>query len=169
MGEDLARPGNWWRSRLLRVFLAFVFVTLVSWVIAAIVGVLRPANPAFFSPLPFVDWRVLSFFVIHQSLFFLGAAWFRKTHLVKTVLVMTAFSIGLVIFVGLMLRLFFPELATIPGMNIDVDFDGLIQNYQALLEGSWVFLRLLYYFGLPLSCWTIAWLRVRETQVSHGI
>jgi hypothetical protein len=26
-----------------------------------------------------------------------------------------------------------------------------------------------YYFALPVFCWFVAWLRVTETQVSHGI
>jgi hypothetical protein len=26
-----------------------------------------------------------------------------------------------------------------------------------------------YYFALPPLCWFVAWLRVTETQVSHGI
>ena len=26
-----------------------------------------------------------------------------------------------------------------------------------------------YFFVLPLFCWFVAWLRVTETQVSHGI
>ena len=26
-----------------------------------------------------------------------------------------------------------------------------------------------YYFVLPLFCWFVAWLRVTEAQVSHGI
>ena len=27
----------------------------------------------------------------------------------------------------------------------------------------------LYYAALPLVCWLVAWLRVTETQVSHGV
>jgi hypothetical protein len=44
-------------------------------------------------------------------------------------------------------------------------FIELARSYAAI---DWL-VGLLIYVVVPGFCWTVAWLRVRETQVSHGI
>ena len=39
----------------------------------------------FFSPFDALSWLLVPHYLVAQALFFLGAAWFRKTHFVKTV------------------------------------------------------------------------------------
>jgi hypothetical protein len=38
-----------------------------------------------------------------------------------------------------------------------------------LFDALLVTLKILYFVGLPLLCWYVAWLRVKETEVSHGV
>jgi len=101
--------------------------------------------------------------------FFLGGAWFRRLHFVKTSLVLTLLSLGLILFFALVVRLFFPEIAMMEGRDIDLDPDALYRRYQGTIEALGVLGRLLLFVGLPVFCSFVAWLRIRETQVSYGI
>ena len=71
-------------------------------------------------------WLLVPHYLVAQSLFFLGAAWFRKTHFVKTVGAVVALAIGLcAIAIGIAWLL---GAANWGGgnMRIDGDFDGSV-------------------------------------------
>jgi hypothetical protein len=105
-----------------------------------------------------VAWILVPHFIVAQALFFLGAAWFRKAHYVKTVGAAAAIVFALcALAVGI--AWLFGAAAWDAGMGFD---DGPIDLLVAI--APWA-----YYFALPAFCWFVAWLRVTETQVSHGI
>jgi hypothetical protein len=42
-------------------------------------------------------------------------------------------------------------------------------EHRRLLDAAATAGLVLYFVALPLFCWTVAWLRLRETQVSDGV
>jgi uncharacterized iron-regulated membrane protein len=102
--------------------------------------------------------------LVAQSVFFLGAAWFRKLHYVKTVGTVKALAIALcALAIGIA---WLSGAAMWASGNLRVDGDGsLYRPLEWLADVA----RVVYFFVLPPFCWFVAWLRVTETQVSHGI
>ncbi len=108
---------------------------------------------------------LLSHYVILQSVYFLGAAWFRKTHFIKTTFAITIACIGLTVLAMMIIRL-----VLVPSFgDLEMGIDSLYTLYHGLIGAAQVGLNALYFVGLPVMCWFVAWLRVRETQVSDGV
>ena len=135
-----------------------LFTTLLSWVLEGINTLWIDERRGFFSPLDEVSWPLLPHFLVAQALFFLGAAWFRKVWWIKTV----GAAIGIVI--GLA--------ATAAGLGWMI---GPLQCLNAscyefpIIEWLGDAAPVAYFYLLPPFCWFVAWLRVSEAQVSHGI
>jgi hypothetical protein len=139
-----------------------VFTTVLSWVAEGINTAAFGVRRAFFSPLDPVAWMMLPHFLVTQALFFLGAAWFRKVQFVKTVGAAVAIVLGL--------SCLFVAIAWLFGgpwsdATIRFDDDGQFVPFEWLIDVA----PFAYFYALPLFCWFVAWLRVTETQVSHGI
>ena len=111
-------------------------------------------------------WEVIRHFVGLQSVFFLGAAFFRKNHFWKTILstiALCAACVGLVAVLGFLL---------FEGSGVVLDegeMYGIYLGRMRLFDLGADAAKLAYYFVLPVFCWFVAWLRVRETQVSYGV
>ena len=142
-----------------------IFTTVVSLLVEGVFRLLPGAGYGLFNPLDPMVWPLITGYFFLQSFFFLGAAWFRRRHFIKTSLAIILVGIGLALFAMLTLRLVFAPV----GM---ADVEGLIAwaagSYRGLFQ-SLEALRTIFAILLPLACWTIAWLKVRETQVSDGI
>jgi len=144
----------------------FLLTTVLSWLLEGINALLFDVRREVYSPFDALSWLLVPHYLVAQGLFFLGATWFRKTHYVKTVGAVTALAIGLcAVAVGIAWLL---GAANWGGgnMRIDGDFDGSIYRPLEWLADA---ARAIYFFVLPPFCWFVAWLRVTETQVSHGI
>jgi len=121
-----------------------------------------------FDPFAREVWAGLPHYLVVQSWFFLGAAWFRKAHYLKTLF---AIMVG-----GLVLAALAFLFAVVAGF-VTISSSGL--HAQTNVD-SWLFsysdskplrvsLATLWLVAQPLFCWWLAWLRIRETQVSHGV
>jgi hypothetical protein len=154
-------------SRLLLMTVGLIvylllFTTVLSWVLeginAAVFGIRRPT----FTPLDATAWFLVPHYLVAQSVFFLGAAWFRKLHFIKTVGTVLLIWVGLVtIAAGIVWLLFGSEMMFSDGYrfnDFELPFEWLSRTAIAV-----------YYVALPAFCWFVAWLRVTETQVGHGI
>lgn len=133
-----------------------VLTTVLSWVLEGINTLWIGERRGFFSPLDELAWTLVPHYLVAQSVFFLGAAWFRKMHFVKTVGAVIAIVMCLAVFavlVGWLLGL--QEMA---GFHAGDPIDWIVE------VAPWA-----YYAALPLLCWYAAWLRVTEAQVSHGV
>jgi hypothetical protein len=111
-----------------------------------------------FSPLDRLAWTVIPHYLVLQAVFFLGAAWFRKLHYVKTLLSVAALAAGLS---GLT---FVVGWLAFGGSAFEAP-DGAFEPPELVESVA----PLAYYVVLPLFCWWVAWLRVKESQVSHGV
>jgi hypothetical protein len=138
-----------------------VFTTVLSWLFEAINLATLDVRRAFFSPFDPLVWSLLPHYLAVQGLFFLGAAWFRKAQFVKTV--------GAVALIVCALGVVAVGIAWLAGsgtsMRVEGGWDGAFGPLEWLLDA----LKWTYYVALAPFCWFVAWLRVTETQVSHGI
>jgi hypothetical protein len=144
------------------VFYLLVFTTVLSLVLEGINTVLFGVRRELFWPLDRTVWSIVPHYLVVQGLFFLGAAWFRKVRFVKTVGAALAIWFGLVIIAA--------TIAWSLGSG-DVLFQDRLSGPGFFESLEWIgdAARFVYYFLLPAFCWFVAWLRVTETQVSHGI
>ena len=134
-----------------------VFTTVLSLVFEGINTVWIGERREFFSPLDDTAWLVVPHFIVAQALFFLGAAWFRKVHFVKTVGAAIGIVIGLAAIAALL-----GWLVGSSCLNADC---GEFVLWDWVADAAPV----AYFYLLAPFCWFVAWLRVTETQVSHGI
>lgn len=159
-------------ARLLLVTVLFVpfgvvLVVLTSALISGVKTVLFSTPEVLFVPDgDLVGLDAMGRFFLHQSLFFLGAAWFRKAHFLKTAFSISVISIGLFWFFAIAAGIALPN----PGAAwVGAELGPFLgQLGDSLGYLPWLG-RLVGYVIVPVFCWTVVWLRVRETQVSYGI
>lgn len=137
-----------------------VFTTLLSWVAEGLNTVAFGVRRGFFSPFDRVAWLMLPHFLVTQALFFLGAAWFRKVQFVKTVGSAVAIVLGL----GCT-SVAIAWAVSGAWSDATIRMDGMPRPIEWVVDVA----PFLYFYALPVYCWFVAWLRVTETQVSHGI
>jgi hypothetical protein len=133
-----------------------VFTTVLSFVLEGLNAALFGVRRELFSPLDGAAWAIVPHYLVAQSVFFLGAAWFRKLQFVKTVGAVLAIAIGwslVVAAIALVLRA-----TSIDQLVVQDPVDWLRESAPVV-----------YYLVVPAFCWFVAWLRVTEAQVSHGI
>jgi hypothetical protein len=133
-----------------------VLTTVLSLVLEGINAMLFGVRRELFSPLDRTAWSIAPHYLVVQSLFFLGAAWFRKLQFVKTVGAVLAIAIGWSL-VAVAIALVF-RATSIDQLVVRDPVDWLRDSAP-----------IVYYLVMPIFCWFVAWLRVTEAQVSHGI
>ena len=141
---------------LIAFLLAFTMV--LSGLLEGINAVWIGERRAFFSPLDDVAWMLVPHFIVAQALFFLGAAWFRKVQFVKTVGVALGIVIGLSAIAAFLGWMLWPMRCVNANCYQFPLFDWVADAAPVV-----------YLYLLPPFCWFVAWLRVTETQVSHGV
>ncbi|MHC1693050.1 MAG: hypothetical protein AB9828_08490 [Sphaerochaetaceae bacterium] len=114
-----------------------------------------------------VGWMLLHY-VVTQSVFLLGATYFRKAHFIKTIL-----SIGLLaIFIGLIAALF-ARIAFAPyfsGLFRPMECETMVALETIPGQGTLeVIMNILYWGLLAPFCWCVSYLRVKEVQATDAI
>lgn len=154
------------------IFLGFVlvFLTLASAIIESLNLAVFGRRNGFFNPFDQGVWVPVGWFLVAVSLYFLGAAWFRKLHFVKTALTLTAIPIALSIFAMFVTRIVFGEIFTDISINLpDANFYNYYLAHQGLFDALLWILKFAGFVVVPVFCWYVAWLRVKETETSHGV
>ena len=178
-------------ARLLPLTVGFGIVLPVYFIALSIVieyfnlvffGVSRPL----FNPFDPGTWEQFGYYIIVQSLFFLGAVWFKGLVLLKTVLALVFLHIGLTLIVLTAFHLNGDSvLHLLNGQDIHLGLH--VENYDLLdfmlygladitiiysLNPDWdtqaKILRVVLVL-LPPVLWWVAWLRLREVQANDGI
>lgn len=163
-------------SRMLISIVAFplfvlAFVTFVSWINYALGSMMFDFGVPVYR-FGARTWDLLGHFVVMQSVFLLGGAWFRKAQYSKTALSVTLLLLGLACLMCLAFYFFFFGLmapSEFNGEALRTAFIELSARRQTLVNIASTVWQWAYGFLLPLFCWVVAWLRIRETQVSHGV
>lgn len=144
-----------------------VFLSVASALVEGINWLVFGRRNGLFDASHWAVWRPVVHFIVLVSLYFLGAAWFRKLHFIKTALTLTALPIAFACFTVVVTML-----VTEDFRGIQVDGEDAYNFYLAhrnVLDTLLTALKVLYFPVLPLFCWYVAWLRVKETEVSHGV
>ena len=153
---------------VLFVLIMIVFVTFSSLLIEGFNLLAFGRTNELFNPFSLPVLNIICAFTFIQPIFFLGGVWFKNVRWFKTVLFVWALSTCVGLFAALLtLLLFGGNFSEISSAfnNIDVDLEFSFRAYEWM---ETVF-SILWFVGSPVFvCW-VAWLRVRETQVSHGI
>ena len=149
----------------------------------AVFGSHRPL----FDPLDPAIWKLFGYYLILQSPFFLGAAWFRGFPLLKTTLALFLVHIGLALLILAMVRFAIGSFGWLPGNVQDIHIHLNTENYDVLdfmlygvadnilvnlLNPDWDTQIMILYVVLiliPPILWWIAWLRLKEAQANDGI
>ena len=133
-----------------------LFTTALSLLVEILKLAVFGGENVLFSPFDPVVWSVVPHYLVVQALFFLGAAWFRRLNFIKTLLALVVIVAGLTAF-GVSVTWSLTEGVHFEG-GYFFDFDFFVGAlYYA------------YIVLLPVFCWFVAWLRVKETQVRHGV
>ena len=141
-----------------------VFFGVVSVAIETLNLLLFGDRNPFFNPFDSTVRDRISLYIILQPFFFLGGAWFRKAHFVKTTLAITVAVIALGAFTLITVRIVFA------GYWLGIrDLSFVLEQLGRAHAGGVEAVLLGIAPMVPLACWWIAWLRVRETQVSDGV
>lgn len=153
-------------------FAIIVLITVTSIISEGLTGLIFQTGFAPLNPFLGIHFEAWLYVVIGQSIFFLGAAWFKKAHFIKTVLALAIMSIAFGILGGILFRIVFASYFN--GFwimkNIDIDMENMmIQNYPGLANFLMYTARIIFYAILAPFCWFTAWLRVKETQTSDGV
>ncbi len=147
-----------------------VFATVLALVTQTVDFALLGRSIRWFPAHGDLNWIAWGNLFVVQSVFFLGAAWFRKAHVFKTALAVAVLGFGFFVFGLIVTFLLLPQFRDGWGVTFhDHEAFAIYAAYPAVLDALSVVVQIAYYAGLPLLCCFVAWLRVKETQVSHGV
>jgi hypothetical protein len=146
-----------------------VLLTVVSIVVEAI-ALLFFGNPfIMFNPFTRHIGIMMLHYLVTQSIFLLGATYFRKTHFVKTVLSLGVIGILLAILSTIMVRIVFAPYFTGPfGFHFSIDSYVMYDHLTLVRVSKWIG-SVIYWAILPAFCWYTAYLRVKEVQATDAI
>ncbi len=127
-----------------------------------------------FNPFNPVIWQMAGHYAIMQSVFLLGASWFRNNNFIKTVIALAVFSIILSLisaFIGWVVFNDYFWTIVRADFNINMDLSeginiGKLENFG---EGMIILLKVVYFGLLAPVCWVGAWLKLREVEVRDGV
>jgi hypothetical protein len=143
-----------------------IFTSLAALAIEGAKLLLMDVRRELFNPFDRDVWNLSAQYVGLQSFYFLGAAWFRKRHFVKTTLALAVAAIAFFVLGAVIVRWAFGGYwhENVGGAAAAID-----QWLPGFVDSVFVSALVLYFVVIPAGCWCIAWLRVRETQVSDGV
>jgi hypothetical protein len=145
-----------------------VFTTAASAAIEGVNWLLYRRTNELFDPVAPEVWVGIPRYLVVQSWFFLGAAWFRKARYLKTLLAIMVGGLALAVLALLFALVAGWVTVSSSGLHAQANVDSWLFSYSdsKLLRVS---LATLWLVVQPLFCWWLAWLRIRDTQVSHGV
>ena len=159
-------------ARLVLTLVAFPVACLMLYWATSLVGaglgsLIWEESFDVYNPFTEETWRLLTVYPLVHSIFFLGAVWFRKSTVFKTMLAVVVAQIGLVIVTAFIFRVvffdFFQGMSFEPSqefrLNI-VDAGWLTSDLSARIGKVFTYLL----FGPWL--WAIAYLRLADTESS---
>ena len=127
-----------------------------------------------FNPFTGDVWTAAAHYAVLQSIFLLGAVFFRKLHFFKTLLALTTFAIGLALFAGLIARAVFADYFSATmfvdgGEGISLMTEQLSWKLHSLGRSLEPAGRVIYWLVFPLFSWTLVYIRFREVQIKDGV
>ena len=127
-----------------------------------------------FNPVDPVIWKMVFHYIIMQSVFILGASWFKNNNFIKTIIALVVFSIIMSLlstFIGwLIFNDYFWTLVRADfNINMDLSKGFNMARLENFGEGIIVTLKIIYLGLLAPVCWFGSWLKLREVEVKDGV
>jgi hypothetical protein len=151
-----------------------LWYTLFSFLSEGVNSLIFGRSHALFDPFRGEVWLTVANYLVVHSIFLVGAVYFRKLHLLKTLLALFLAGLALGLLATLTVRFafwdYFQEAFRFAneehiGPALEQLFSGS-SRVVAIME--WVG-RIVYWALLPVLCWVVTYLRFREVEVHHGI
>ncbi len=146
-----------------------VLFTVTSLIVELLALLLFGSPLTMFNPISRYTGQLILHYIATQSLFLLGATYFRKAHFFKTLLAIGVIGIGFAMLSTLLVRIAFAPYTTgFFGFNFTIQSYTLHGQTPAIIIFKWIF-TLLYWIGMPIFCWFTAYLRVKEVEATDAI
>ena len=165
-----------WVSLVLPLFIV-VLMFVDSLIAESVISLAQGGSMRLFNPFDsgrnFNNPQVIGYTIVIQSIFFLGAAWFRRLHFLKTILstvvISTTFFVFLIILLFVIGSAYYKN-GDFSSLNMHFDLGNLAPGpFRGLFTALKITMQIIGLALLPPFCWFVAWLRVKETQSSHGV
>ncbi len=156
------------------VLFAVISITLVSCFAEWINTLIFKRHNSYFNPLEIRVWQFAAHYIVLQSIFFLGAAYFRKYNLMKTINVIFLFLILVSILGAIFTRIVYFNL-----------FEGIfsLKDSNPYIHVQWDMLptamgntthyinivRIIYWLIPAPLFWTITFFRIKEAEVKNAV
>lgn len=163
-------------SRLAASSLGYwVFITLI-FTLGVVFGqllhlLLAGRAGALFNPISPEVLKLFPHYLIAQSIFIAGAAFFRKHQFLKTILFLSILGMVVGFFTLIAARLLFGEFFQ-PGIGTELNLNLADPSFYATRRvGEYLLqaIKILYYSVLAPFCWITAYFRVKEAEVRYAV
>jgi hypothetical protein len=175
-------------ASLLEKHLSRLLASTIIWILGALVGysIISLASEGLnrlifgrghllLNPFVVEIWKAIPYYLVTQSIFFLGAVYFRKNHLIKTVLILALFALVLALVTALLGRVVFWDYFSaffIPTKSLDLSCSiepAQEAQFESFLQVMSVIGKILYWGVLAPACWFLSYLRIREQEVRNAV
>jgi len=151
---------------------SIIAITVISYLSEGINSLIFKRHNEIFNPFSKAVWILIAHYIVTQSIFFLGALFFRKYHFIKTInvifLILLSLSIIAVFFVRI---IYFDYSHGFFGLNetsFQIQWDTLKINPKTIKRLITTG-KILYWFVPAPLFWTISYFRLKEAEVKNAI
>lgn len=142
----------------------FLFSVVASGLVKVISGDFLPL----FNPFTKQVWLLIANYVVLQSLFLFGSLYFKRSHFIKTVLVLTGQAILLGVIAAVVARILFGSVALQGGME-NGDWSMIGEQMAGAGRVLWTIVQVAYWALLAPLFWSAGYIRLKETEVRNGV
>jgi len=139
-----------------------ILYTAFYWLIAIFTKLLYHFTPALFDPFQATIWLNVASYIVIQSVFFLGAIYFKSHPIIKTFLCLIILGIIISIFTFITGIFLFKSLF-VHGIFFLPNFRTLITPVEKSLADV---IHITFWIVLAPTCWIISYLRLKEFEVA---
>jgi len=164
-------------SRLLISTIGFAIITVIgitviSYLSEGVNSLIFKRHNEIFNPFTKTVWLLMAHYIVAQSIFFLGAVFFRKYHFIKTinVIFLIQFSLSLiaVIFIRIIFFDFFEGFFGLNETSFQIQWDALNINPE-IIKRLFTTGKILYWLVPAPLFWTISYFRLTEAEVKNAV
>ncbi len=152
--------------------IALIGVTAISYLSEGVNTLIFKRHNVLFNPFSKIVWTLMAHYLVAQSIFFLGAVYFRKYHFIKTINIIFLVQLSITIITALFARMVYIDL-----------FDGIFRVGDTSLLIQWEklplnansftnlikTLKILYWLVPAPLFWIISYFRIKEVEVKNAI
>ena len=161
---------------LVRPLFIIVLMMVDSLIAESIVSLIQGGSMELFNPFDsgrkISNPQIIGYTIVIQSIFFLGAAWFRKARFIKTVLSAVVISTVFGLLIIIQFSIMFASYKNGDFNSVNMYFNlgdfaaGPFREFFRVLR---ITMQIIGFALLPPFCWFVAWIRVKEAQSSYGV